>query len=51
MAQVAALQQIKKTLVLPPDVIVFNEGDVPEGVFILCSGRVKLFSATPHGKI
>lgn len=51
MEQVESLQQVKKTLVLPPGVIVFNEGDIPEGVFILCSGRVKLFSATPHGKV
>jgi len=51
MDQVEALQLVKKTLVFPPDAVVFNEGDVPEGVFILCSGRVKLFSATQHGKI
>ena len=29
----------------------FNEGDVPEGVFLLGTGRVKLFSTAMQGKV
>ena len=39
---VAALDVIKFTGIYPKASLLFVEGEEPRGVFILCSGRVKL---------
>jgi len=46
----AQLDDIKYTTVFPDDVVVFLEGQEPLGVFIICSGHVKLFSGSNDGK-
>ncbi len=37
--------------VYPPDHQLFTEGQLPEGVFLLGSGRVKLFSTATEGRV
>ncbi len=47
---VAALEKIKFTGVYPKGSVLFVEGEQPRGVFILCSGRVKLTTSSAEGK-
>lgn len=37
--------------VLPPGAVLFVEGQMPRGIFILCSGRVKLSTTSKEGKV
>jgi CRP/FNR family transcriptional regulator len=37
--------------VYPPGHQLFSEGEIPEGVFLLGTGRVKLFSTATEGKV
>ena len=39
------------THVYPPGHQLFREGELPEGVFLLSTGRVKLFSTAMQGKV
>lgn len=39
------------TRVYPPGYQLFAEGDTPEGVFLLGTGRVKLYSTAAQGKV
>lgn len=39
------------TRVYPPGHQLFSEGDTPEGVFLLGTGRVKLYSTATQGKV
>jgi len=39
------------TRVYPPSHQLFTEGDTPEGVFLLGTGRVKLYSTATQGKV
>lgn len=44
------LNDIKITAVYPKNAMLFLEGQRPRGVFILCTGRVKLFTTSREGK-
>lgn len=46
----AALYAIKFTAFYPRGAVLFGEGESPRGVFILCSGRVKLATSSTGGK-
>lgn len=50
METVEALEAIKFTTVYPRGSILFAEGEAPRGVFILCSGRVKLTASSTEGR-
>jgi CRP/FNR family transcriptional regulator len=47
---VKKLSSIISTAVYPKGVILFVEGQAPRGVFIICSGRVKLSASSAEGK-
>lgn len=47
---VQKLNEIKSTAVYPKSAILFIEGQQPRGVFVLCSGRVKLSASSSEGK-
>src|SRR5512141_1664362 len=47
---IEALESIKFTTVYPRGSILFAEGEAPRGVFILCSGRVKLTASSTEGR-
>ncbi len=47
---VAVLDAIKFTAIYPKGSLLFVEGEEPRGVFILCSGRVKLTTSSSEGK-
>jgi CRP/FNR family transcriptional regulator len=44
------LNEIKSTAVYPKGAMLFIEGQQPRGVFILCSGKVKLSTSSREGK-
>ncbi|HTQ97679.1 MAG TPA: Crp/Fnr family transcriptional regulator [Candidatus Acidoferrum sp.] len=46
----AGLDAISSTATYPRGSVLFVEGQEPRGVFILCSGRVKLFGTSSTGK-
>ena len=46
----AAFQKIKFTSSYPAGAVLFVEGQVPRGVYMLCKGRVKLTMASAEGK-
>ena len=48
---VQALTAIKYTTVYPKDAQLFVEGQSPRGIFILCSGRVKLSIGSSDGRM
>lgn len=45
-----AIDLISSSAVYPKDAILFVEGQDPRGVFVLCSGRVKLSTTSADGK-
>src|SRR5262245_42646239 len=47
---VNALEAIKFTGVYPKGSLLFVEGEMPRGIFILCSGRAKLTTSSSEGK-
>jgi CRP/FNR family cyclic AMP-dependent transcriptional regulator len=47
---VGAMDNIKFTSVYPKGSLLFVEGEQPRGVFILCSGRVKLTTTSTEGR-
>jgi CRP/FNR family transcriptional regulator len=47
---VAAMETVKFTGVYPKGSLLFVEGEQPRGVFIICSGRVKLTTSSTEGK-
>jgi CRP/FNR family transcriptional regulator len=47
---VAVLDAIKFTAIYPKGSLLFVEGEEPRGVFILCTGRVKLTTSSTEGK-
>ena len=49
-ATVSALDAIKFTGVYPKGSVLFVEGEQPRGIFIVCSGRVKLTTSSTEGK-
>jgi CRP/FNR family cyclic AMP-dependent transcriptional regulator len=46
----AALDSVKFTSVYPKGSVLFVEGEDPRGVFVLCSGRVKLSTSSSEGR-
>jgi len=46
----AGLDAISSTATYPKGAILFVEGQEPRGVFILCTGKVKLYGAAANGK-
>jgi CRP/FNR family transcriptional regulator, cyclic AMP receptor protein len=46
----ASLRDIKATSVYPKGTLLFLEGQESRGVFILCTGRAKLFTTSAEGK-
>lgn len=49
-ASLEILDTISSTATYPKGTILFVEGQDPRGVFILCNGRVKLYSAAATGR-
>jgi len=49
-ASLGAFEQIKFTSSYPSGAVLFVEGQVPRGVYMLCKGRVKLTMASAEGK-
>jgi CRP/FNR family transcriptional regulator, cyclic AMP receptor protein len=49
-ATMKGLDAIKFTAVYPKGSVLFVEGEDPRGLFILCSGRVKLTTSSTEGK-
>src|SRR5438477_8410840 len=47
---IAAVDAIKFTGVYPKGSLLFVEGEIPRGIFILCSGRAKLTTSSTEGK-
>jgi CRP/FNR family transcriptional regulator len=46
-----AMDQASQKSVLPPGAILYVEGQPPRGVFVVCSGRVNLSTASREGKV
>lgn len=44
------LNEIKSTAVYPKSAMLFIEGQQPRGVFVLCTGKVKLSTSSKEGK-
>src|ERR1700756_5284918 len=44
------LNEIKSTAVYPKSTMLFIEGQQPRGVFVLCTGKAKLFTSASDGK-
>jgi CRP/FNR family cyclic AMP-dependent transcriptional regulator len=44
------LDKIKYASTFPPGAVLFVEGQTPRGVYVICSGRVKLTTASRDGK-
>ena len=44
------LNEVKSTAVYPKGAMLFIEGQLPRGVFVLCSGKVKLSTTSRDGK-
>ena len=49
-AALKAFEAIKYASAYPPGTVLFMEGQVPRGVFVLCQGRVKLSLCSADGK-
>jgi CRP/FNR family transcriptional regulator, cyclic AMP receptor protein len=47
---VQRLNEIRSTAVYPKSTMLFMEGQQPRGVFVLCAGKTKLFTASSDGK-
>jgi CRP/FNR family cyclic AMP-dependent transcriptional regulator len=47
---IAELDAISSAATYPKDAILFVEGQAPRGVFVLCTGRVKLSTSSADGK-
>jgi CRP/FNR family cyclic AMP-dependent transcriptional regulator len=47
---IKTLDTLKFTSVYPKGAVLFVEGEMPRGVFILCSGRAKLTTSSAEGK-
>ncbi len=44
------LNEIKSTAVYPKSAMLFIEGQLPRGVFLLCTGKAKLFTSSREGR-
>jgi len=50
-AVLRAIDEVSHHSVMPPGALLFVEGQTPRGVFILCSGKVKLSTTSKEGKV
>ena len=50
MSLVQRLNEIKSTAVYPKSAMLFIEGQLPRGVFVLCTGKAKLYTSSSEGK-
>lgn len=48
---VESLDQVSQRSTVPAGAILFVEGQMPRGLFVLCSGRVKLSTSSREGKV
>jgi CRP/FNR family transcriptional regulator, cyclic AMP receptor protein len=48
---VEVLDQVSQRSTVPAGAILFVEGQMPRGLFVLCSGRVKLSTSSREGKV
>lgn len=48
--QLQGLESLKYATVFPKGAVLFVEGQAPRGIFILCTGRVKLSTCSGEGK-
>jgi len=46
----AAFNQMKRAAALPEGTVIFVEGQIPRGIFMLCEGQVKLSTTSREGK-
>jgi len=44
------LNEIKSTAIYPKSAMLFIEGQLPRGVFVLCTGKAKLYTSSREGK-
>src|SRR5271165_4209876 len=49
-AAVQRLNEIKSTAIYPKSAMLFIEGQMPRGVFVLCTGRAKLSTSSAGGR-
>jgi CRP/FNR family transcriptional regulator, cyclic AMP receptor protein len=49
-AAVQRLNEIKSTAIYPKSAMLFIEGQLPRGVFVLCTGRAKLSTSSAGGR-
>jgi len=49
-APLESLNSVGRLTLYPADAVLFREGELPQGVYIVCSGRVKLSVETSEGK-
>jgi CRP/FNR family transcriptional regulator len=50
-AVVRSLDVVSRHSIFPGGALLFVEGQVPRGIFVLCSGRVKLSTTSKEGKV
>lgn len=50
-AAVEALQHSKSTSFYPAGTLLYIEGQAPRGIFILCTGRAKVYTSSKQGKV
>lgn len=50
-AVLRSIDEVSHHSVMPPGALLFVEGQTPRGVFILCSGKVKLSTTSKEGKV
>jgi CRP/FNR family transcriptional regulator, cyclic AMP receptor protein len=43
-----AFNQIKRAMVFPEDAVIYVEGQIPRGIFMLCEGQVKRKCQSKH---
>jgi len=46
-----SIDEISQHIVMPDEAVLFVEGQTPRGIFIICSGVVKLSTASKEGKV
>ena len=50
-AVVRSMDEVSHHTVMPAEAVLFVEGQTPRGVFVICSGVVKLSTASKEGKV
>ena len=46
-----SMDEVSHHTVMPAGALLFVEGQTPRGVFVLCSGKVKLYTTSKEGKV